>query len=75
VEFKVRTKAVVPIIHLDKSTGVVTPVNIGIALVESKFSEKKVFTCLIVTQKVNDWYDHHGCDKLLGSGEELPPFR
>lgn len=70
--FVVRTRDNKPIIHLDESTGIITPLNVGQALIETWFGGKKNLTCVEVTQNIGDWYDHSLCKGLLASGEELP---
>jgi hypothetical protein len=72
VRYIVRTRDNLPIIHLDESTGLITPVNVGHALVETWYGGKKNLTCVVVGQNIGDNYDRSRCKDLLASGEELP---
>jgi hypothetical protein len=71
VNFTVRTRNNSQIIHLKKSTGTITPINVGQALVVTRFGGLKNLTCIVVTQNMNDWYDHSACRDLLQPGETL----
>jgi hypothetical protein len=73
--FAVRTRSNGPVIRLDESTGVITPANVGEALVETYFGGKTNFTCVVVTQKLDGYYNQSRCKDLLGPGQTLPPLQ
>jgi hypothetical protein len=70
-KFTVRSHDDPPAIHLDESTGIITPIHVGQALVITRFAGLKHLSCVIVTQNVFDGYVHPPCKNLLASGEAL----
>jgi hypothetical protein len=72
VTFKVRTVQNAPIINLDESTGLLTPIHVGHALVETKFGGLTNLSCVVVESKFDkNRYDRSQCEELLLPGERL----
>lgn len=71
VRYTMRTNSNVPVINLDETTGVITPLNVGEVLVTTRFGDKEYLNCVIVTQNISSYYDPAACKKLLRPGEQL----
>jgi hypothetical protein len=70
-KFTIRSHDDPPAIHLDESTGIITPIHVGQALVVTSFAGLKHLSCVIVTQNVFDGYVHPPCKNLLALDEAL----
>ena len=71
VKFTVRNIDDTQIIHLNESTGFITPIKLGHALIETRFGGLKNLTCVVVENKLDmDRYDHSRCEELLQPGEK-----
>jgi len=62
------------VIEIDPSTGLITPLHLGHALVETRFRESSTLTCVNV---VEDWISKivSNCDDVLPPGLQLPVKR
>lgn len=71
VSIKMRTANATPIIELDKTTGLITPVHPGEALLETSFQGWSNLTCICVEDKFNpNPGPRPRCQSLLLPGEE-----
>jgi len=73
VRFKVRTANGASIIKINKSTGRITPLQLGEALVETRFGGLKNLTCVVVEEELdrNRTGPPQTCKSLLLPGERL----
>jgi hypothetical protein len=74
VVYKMRTNDDKPPVELDETTGLLTPIHVGHALVESSFARLKALTCVVVEENFGPSTpadDHSQCQELLQDGEHL----
>jgi hypothetical protein len=66
--FKLKTETADPVIRLDAKTGVITPVKVGVALVETSLSGVTTLTCVVVAQDQNTTTGPRPCRHLTATG-------
>jgi len=72
VSFKIRTTNAAPVIELDKTTGLITPLQAGEALLETTFQGWSSLTCISVEHEFNpNGGPGPRCKSLLLPGEKL----
>jgi hypothetical protein len=72
VVFKTRTEKNVPVVRIDETTGVLTPLHVGYALVESSFGGRTNLTCVFVEEhRYSPDYRSSRCEELRQSDEKL----
>jgi len=72
--FNIRTNDTTPALRLDEATGLLTPLHVGHALIESGFGQHMALTCIVVEEKFDLGsanHDQSRCEELLHSGEQL----
>ena len=78
VVYRVRTNDDTPPVELDETTGLLTPIHVGRAIVESSFAGQETLTCVVVNEKFDlntAVGEHSNCEELLHSGEKLTRFK
>lgn len=72
VVYRVRTNDESSPVEIDRSTGLLTPIHLGHAIIETRFAGLKTLTCIVVDEKMsaND-IDISMCKELLEPGEQL----
>ena len=72
VSFKIRTANDAPIVELNKTSGLITPVRAGQALLETSFQGWSNLTCIVVESQFNpNAGPRSHCESLLLPGEKL----
>lgn len=62
------------VLDINPSTGLITPLHLGHALVETRFRESSTLTCVSIVENLNLGSASH-CDDILPSGRQLPVKR
>jgi hypothetical protein len=74
VAFNIRTNDPTSPVHLDETTGLLTPLHTGHALIGSGFGQHSALTCIVVEEKFDLGsanHDRSRCEELLQPGEKL----
>jgi hypothetical protein len=72
VRYTLKANGQAPVISVDETNGVITPLNTGEVLVTTTFGGKEVLTCVVVTQNFYGYNDPAPCERLLRPGQQLP---
>ena len=74
VMYKVRTNDDPTPVELDQATGLLKPIHVGHAIVESTFAGQETLTCVVVDQRFDQMTavgERSNCEELLHPGEKL----
>ncbi len=72
VKFTLKTAGDGEVVRLDPSTGSITPIALGHALVTTQFAGATTSTCIVVLQTHLDGVKNTNCKDLLQAGETSP---
>lgn len=70
VAYRLRTNGESSPVELDRSTGLLTPIHLGDAIIETRFAGLETLTCIVVDEKMSVDYLSM-CKELLKPGEQL----